>query len=510
MADDIITLGGPRGQFEQERDEAIEELFHAEYPGLVRTAFVLVGDENLAGQAARQAFLRLLRHWRRLGDPREAPAYLQGTVTGLAREIGHGRPDADGEPAEVDTAGAWQEFEALRARRSAARKCDLTAAVAVTAVAAAVAVAAVALPSHGGRSPAGHPQPGPVRVATYPHAIAAKYQLSGVIAVAGGSSRAWAIRQVTQPSTVEQPAFATRYQLVAIDLRTNSVLYRVSLGREPRAIAAGDGRVWLTTPFARAGGQIVRIDPATGRVVQTLHLRADGCTQLSFTPGHLYAACQPIRSARTQFWTISPTSGRAVPLARPVNGFISSLLAVPDALWYVSGYARLNGLSQVVGRPFAVGPKRLTVLVPSYQNIPPGAPDLAYDNGSIWALGQSEQVAMINAITGHLVRLYTYRNYDPTRAGGLDFLTAAGGWLWFLDDGYPFSGVLRVSEATGRPAGGVPVPPDSCGQTACSLIFSTPGAIWVPTAELLLRIDPSGLPLEEPENHLDADSFLPG
>src|SRR5579859_3528836 len=96
MADDIITLGGRRGQFEQDRDEAIEELFHAEYPGLVRIAFALVGDENVAGQAARQAFLRLLRRWRRLGDPREAPAYLQGTVTSLAREIGHGRGSADG------------------------------------------------------------------------------------------------------------------------------------------------------------------------------------------------------------------------------------------------------------------------------------------------------------------------------------------------------------------------------------------------------------------------------
>jgi hypothetical protein len=111
------------------------------------------------------------------------------------------------------------------------------------------------------------------------------------------------------------------------------------------------------------------------------------------------------------------------------------------------------------------------------------------------------------------VRRFNYHAFDPTRAGGLDFLTAANGWLWFLDNGYPFSGVLRVSEASGLPDGGVPIPPGSCGQASCSLIFATPGSIWVPTAELLLRINPSALPGKSAGvliNHLDADSVLPG
>jgi hypothetical protein len=54
--------------------------------------------------------------------------------------------------------------------------------------------------------------------------------------------------------------------------------------------------------------------------------------------------------------------------------------------------------------------------------------------------------------------------------------------------------VLRVSEATGRPAGGVAVAPNSCGQQTCSQIYYTPGSVWVPTAEVLIRIAPARLP----------------
>ena len=124
----------------------------------------------------------------------------------------------------------------------------------------------------------------------------------------------------------------------------------------------------------------------------------------------------------------------------------------------------------------------------------PGEQGLVYGDGSVWALSGGERLARIDPYTGHVLRRYTYRNYDPRRAGGLDFLTAGDGWLWFLDNGYPFSGVLRVSESTGRPAGGVRIPPNSCGQQICSQIFYTPGSVWVPTAELLIRIATSRLP----------------
>ncbi len=493
MPDDIITLGGPRRQFTRERDEAIEELFHAEYARLAGRAFTLLGDWDLAGQVAVQAYLRLWRHWRRVGDLGEASAYLQRAVTSLAGTISAGRTagpeldrDTSGEQPEIDTACAWREFEALRARRSAARRRDLRAAIAVAAV---VAIA-IGFPVLAGRRPASRSQPVPAAPAIYPRAVVAKFDLSGVISVVGTAARAWAIRGISRAGTIEQPGAATTYQLVGIDLRKNTLLYRVNLGRRPRAIAAGAGRVWLTTPSGQAAGQIVRIDPASGRIVQTLHLHAGPCTQLSFGWGHLFAGCDVGGRERSTLWRIDPVRQRGYRLPGMARGYISSLTAAPNALWYVVDFARISGLAHVT----ASRPLQVTARDPAYRDTSAGTQGLVYDAGSIWALGSAERLARIDAVTGDVVRHYSYRSYDPARAGGLDFLTAAGGWLWFLDNGYPFSGVLRVSEATGHPAGGVPIPPGSCGQAPCSLIYATPGSIWVPTAELLIRIDPSRLP----------------
>jgi RNA polymerase sigma-70 factor (sigma-E family) len=87
VADDIITFGGPdRGAGpKRDADEAIESLFHACYPAVVRTAFSLVGDWDLAEQLAQEAFLALWRRWRWIADPQAAPLYLQRTVVNLAR-----------------------------------------------------------------------------------------------------------------------------------------------------------------------------------------------------------------------------------------------------------------------------------------------------------------------------------------------------------------------------------------------------------------------------------------
>jgi RNA polymerase sigma-70 factor (sigma-E family) len=68
-----------------ERELAVEALFFAWYPRLVRTAFGLVGDWALAEQLVQDAFLRLWRRWAWVRDPRAAPAYLHRTVVNLAR-----------------------------------------------------------------------------------------------------------------------------------------------------------------------------------------------------------------------------------------------------------------------------------------------------------------------------------------------------------------------------------------------------------------------------------------
>ena len=169
-----------------------------------------------------------------------------------------------------------------------------------------------------------------------------------------------------------------------------------------------------------------------------------------------------------------------------MHGHIFSLTAAPGALWFTR-VPGVIGLVTTSGRPHVI------LLQKAYQYYV-GELSVVYGDGSVWLLRGAERLVRFDPRTGQIQRRFTYRNFDPRRAGGLDFLTAGNGWLWFLDNGYPFSGVLRVSESTGRPDGGVTIPPASCGQRVCSKVFHTPGNVWVPTAGLLIRISTSRLP----------------
>ncbi|HEX7992512.1 MAG TPA: hypothetical protein VF506_01240, partial [Streptosporangiaceae bacterium] len=299
--------------------------------------------------------------------------------------------------------------------------------------------------------------------------------------VVGDAGHAWVVRGLGVPGEPRN------YQLVGIELRTNSIMFRKGLGRSYPAMAGGDGRLWLTTGGGQADGQIVRVDLATGRVLSTVHLHAGPCTDLAVSSGRLFAACAPPAGAGTELWRIDALTERANRLTGRLYGGVSSPVAAPDALWY-SRFGTIIGLVGLGSRPHSV-------LVRGKQYVTmPGSQVLVYGDGAIWALRGQERLARINPNTGRLIQTYGYRNYDPRRAGGLDFMTAGGGWLWFLDNGYPFSGVLRVSEATGRPAGGVRIARNSCGDVICAQIFYTPGSVWVPTAQLLIRIDTSRMP----------------
>jgi hypothetical protein len=391
-------------------------------------------------------------------------------------------PPRGGRPAS--TAAAWREFQALRSRSVSTRRRALAAAAAV-----AVAGLVIAVPVLNGAHRGGQTvQPStstsiPASPRTYQKAVVARIPMSGVMAVVGDAGHAWVIR------AAEQPGLASTYQLAGIDLRTNSIMFRTNLGRQLPSIAVGAGRLWLTTPYGEPRGQVVRVDLATGQVLSSIHLHAGRCSQIAFGAGHLYVACGDIGSSRTEFWRVNALTEHAVRLTGPIGGYINSLIYAPPALWYVRDYVGIRGLSNLNGDT-----QPLVAQDHDYSQIAPVGQDLVYDGGSLWALSGGERLARIDASNGQVVRRFTYRNYDPSRAGGLDFLTAGGGWLWFLDNGYPFSGVLRVSEQTGRPAGGVRIPANSCGQEVCSQIFYTPGTVWVPTAEYLIRIDTSRLP----------------
>ena len=509
MPDDIVTFGSPRdGDSGQAAEEIVRSLFLASYADLVRAARRVTGDQVAAERIVLRGYLDLWRDLERRGRPADPAGHLRQAVLRLATagragaapgggDAVAGRHERPGEPAagpadaarpdQPDSRRAWAELSGLRAESVARRRRvrHRAGAVAAGIVLAAVAVVSVvrldsspATPPDASRGPAVTVSLPPL----YPAAVAARIPVSGVIDLAGDRGTVWVIR--ARPPG----AGPTSYQLVRIDVGTGRIGWRRSLGRyPPDSMAASAAGIWLTTGRAEAGGQVERLDPVTGKPVGTLHLPAGPCSSVSLVAGRLLAQCATRRADRTVFLMADPATGRVYWRAGPVTSRIFAVAVGPRSVWYDADFSGTYGLI----RTARGGTRAVTV----YANSSPVnfayASSLVYSGGFVWALNSDENVAKIDPANGRVVRSYSNRSYDPAHLGGLDFFTVSGGSLWFLDDGYPFSGVLRVSAVTGHQIGGVAgVPAGSC-VTVCSQIYATPGSIWVPTRTRLLRIDPA-------------------
>jgi hypothetical protein len=106
----------------------------------------------------------------------------------------------------------------------------------------------------------------------------------------------------------------------------------------------------------------------------------------------------------------------------------------------------------------------------------------------VWALTSDESVAKVDPATGRVVRIYTYRSYDPSYTAGFNYLAVGHGSLWFLN--WRTGAVVRVSIATGKQVGDAARVASECSRWSCGQIYSTPGGIWVPTSDRLIRIMP--------------------
>ncbi len=487
----MVSLGGPGRAADRrhEADSAIERLFLAGYPRLVRAAYSAAGDIERAERLAQDAYLRLWRRPRLVADARAADEYLLRAVCGPARRRALDAGPALPRPADIDR--GWRELTSRRARWTRTRRTARLSAVTIAAACAlAVAVPALLAAAAGSagpkQAPTGRAEPSP---RAYPGAIVARIPLSGVIDVAGDAGRVWAVRRVPT-------AHPAAYQLVGIDTRTNTVSAPVNLGAQPEAVAAGGGTVWVTTPSGSARGQLDRVDPATGTIVQAVHLRAGRCTFLAYSGGRLFAGCATSSTGITTFSCLDPDTGRVEWQAGSAAIQITEVAATPQGIWYADRYLGIAG-------PIAGGlrsrPGRL-----------PGTPrpvglaspqSLVYGDGFLWTLASDESVNKIDPANGRVTRYYSYRGYDPAFLGGLGYLTVGNGTLWFLDDrprsdrGTPLTGVLAVSEGTGRPLGWIPaIAPRACGPQPCAQIYATQGAVWVPTERSLIRIAPARLP----------------
>jgi hypothetical protein len=421
---------------------------------------------------------------------------------------------------QMDIGRAWRD---LQQRRSRARRYAQRGRIAAGSVlATAVVAAAVAGPVLAGHNPSG---PGPRqqvkvsrKVPSYPGAITARIPLRGAGRVVEAGGSAWTITELTTPGA---------YQLDRIDLRTNAVTLRLTIGDNPlnlgvnplSGLAAGEGTLWLATQYGQPGAQLVRISPATGRIVQKVHLPAGRCSYLGNAGGRLWADCALAGAlSGSTFFVIDPLTGRTEYRSGIIPGAIGPVAVTPSGVWFIGNSSSsslplaISGISGFIITRH--GLKAVAVSDPSYPADGFGQTEsVVYGDGFLWALIVDEVVVKINPATGRVAHVYTYRTYDPSYAGGLNFLTVSHGSMWFLDDApcqcavplnerapalpdhpVPSGGVLRVSTASGRPVGWVPgVGLQACGEP-CFQIYSTAHAIWVPTSGQLLRIDPARMP----------------
>ena len=71
----------------QAADEAVQAMYQAHYPALVRAAALLTGDIATAEDVVQDSFIAMHRGWRRLRDPGKALAYLRRSVINNSRSV---------------------------------------------------------------------------------------------------------------------------------------------------------------------------------------------------------------------------------------------------------------------------------------------------------------------------------------------------------------------------------------------------------------------------------------
>lgn len=291
------------------------------------------------------------------------------------------------------------------------------------------------------------------------------------------------------------------------------VTARIPLDRGTTDVAVGDGAVWVPT----AGGELVRIDPATDSVVAEISvpgLAGDDLASVAVGEGAVWVttskdvvrvdpATNEVR-ARIQvgccLWDVT-TGGGAVWVSRPQEGH-GTVLRIDPATNSVLDEVRVGfGPGPIVYGNGAVWVSNTSFGAPAVMRIDaetgevrpvrvidqPGA--LAFGAGSLWR-ASSDTVVRVDPETSTLAA----EVWMP-RAADLSF---ANGWLWvltatgstsetlYLPDPNAPATVVRIDPATNRTVGD----PVAIGITPAHLAAGD-GSAWVAHYDsgILTRID---------------------
>jgi virginiamycin B lyase len=218
------------------------------------------------------------------------------------------------------------------------------------------------------------------------------------------------------------------------------VTARVPVGDTPAAMAAGAGAVWVARPLA---GVVVRVDPATNRVVATVPV-GHGGSAADFGNFHDLARVAPrVAVAAGAVWVPNPADGTVTRIDprsnRPVATIRLPLTELPQPRHLPLAVSTRGGVwvTDVRTRTaYRIGPASDTVVGSSPVAVPDGL--VAVGDGSLWAQDGSDAGWLLRQVDPDSGRRTTTLPVG-SRVGGV---AEAAGATWLSD--YDQGVVLRV------------------------------------------------------------------
>jgi len=198
---------------------------------------------------------------------------------------------------------------------------------------------------------------------------------------------------------------------------------RFKVGENADWVAVERGSVWVTS---KGPNTLVRIDPQTNTVTDTIALPGDACSGFAFGFGSVWV---PLCAKPNVLLRVDLATHHATALSPGAAGAEGGIAASRDSIWLVSDDA---------GTLNRIDPK--TNSVRQRVALAPGSYNPVFDHGRIWVTSvQGNLVTAVNARTGAI---------EGTMAVGPGprFLTAGGGSVWTLNQGD--GTITRVDEAT--------------------------------------------------------------
>jgi len=381
----------------------------------------------------------------------------------------------------IDVHQAWDRFQRRRPQASRQRR-RLIAAVTTAAVVAVVSVSAAVVRLEGRASP--HSSGGPTAVTAAGDAVAGRIPVADVVSMTASGTDVWAL--------------TGSHELVRIDARTNAVTLRVQVAgvANNSPVVAGGGALWLDGTGPAGHARLLKIDPATGAISAQTTLPA-GCSQAAYGLGHVWVLCNAANTAKVL--RVDPATAQVDAQTGALPGPIYTFVAGSEGVWLGANTGILQvdpSGTRLTGLTVTGSAKYLSVNSPDYIG-PLGEDELALGDGAVWALygnvsGRPESLAEINPVTGRITVAFTYPEVADTSNDFWDLNAAFGsGSIWMLAP-LGSNEIVRISTTSGNPVSRV-YPGGSCSQY-CMQVYAIAGAVWEPTAQQVIRINPAKMP----------------